>query len=63
MGFGTVKHLTSELIRRYIIIMTPEYCAPKINFKVERQIYQTIFSVFIDYLLTVDVAKRIQKHY
>lgn len=43
--------------------MTPEYCAPKINFKVERQIYQTIFSVFIDYLLTVDVAKRIQKHY
>lgn len=36
VGFGTVKYLTSGLKRRYTIVRTPEYCAPKFGFKVDR---------------------------
>ncbi|KAK5960278.1 serine/threonine protein kinase MEK1 PWA37_002348 [Arxiozyma heterogenica] len=43
--FGIAKHLTSDLKRMHTIVGTPEYCAPEVGFKADRQIYQNFSRV------------------
>lgn len=43
--FGIAKHLTSDMRRMHTIVGTPEYCAPEVGFKADRQIYQNFSRV------------------
>lgn len=37
--FGIAKTLTSEIKRMHTVVGTPEYCAPEVGFKADRQMY------------------------
>ncbi|CAB4254846.1 similar to Saccharomyces cerevisiae YOR351C MEK1 Meiosis-specific serine/threonine protein kinase [Maudiozyma barnettii] len=39
--FGIAKHLTSTKTRMHTVVGTPEYCAPEVGFKANREMYQT----------------------
>lgn len=43
--FGIAKTLTSDIKRMHTVVGTPEYCAPEVGFKADRQMYSNFSRV------------------